>query len=72
MLTGKHKKGKQKPKHRLGSQRWAAQELGVTHVHLNFVLNGRRKSRSLMQRYNELMCLIGVEPQSVRKEKGEQ
>ncbi len=41
--------------HRVGTQSWAAVELGVTFEHLNRVLNGHRKSRSLMRRYNELM-----------------
>lgn len=42
-------------RHIRGSQRWAAKELGVNHIHLNLVLNGHRKSRSLTRRYSELM-----------------
>lgn len=37
------------------SQEWAARQLGVSREHLNRVLNGKRASRSLRQRYDALM-----------------
>lgn len=43
-------------RHRVGSQRWAAKQLGVTHAHLNLVLHGKRISKSLTDRYHSLMA----------------
>ena len=42
------------PAARGGSQTNAAQALGVSREHLNRVLNGRRTSRRLLARWNEL------------------
>lgn len=36
------------------TQRVAARALGVTREHLNRVLRGKRQSRSLLRRYQEL------------------
>lgn len=37
------------------TQGFAARKLGVTREHLNRVLNGKRQSRSLLNRYNALL-----------------
>jgi hypothetical protein len=51
----RHNKQRKKNPHRVGTQSWAAVELGVTFEHLNRVLNGHRASKSLSRRYEHLM-----------------